>query len=109
MRSRLMAAAAFPTMRGSPRPMPASVRCGSPTARMRCITAPLPDLNFGSIKTPQGTNGSLQRGAPQYLEETRKTGSVSVAEGVRKDEEFSGTREVEERHRVNEANLAKWM
>src|SRR4029453_4383630 len=33
----------------------------------------------------------------------------SVAEGVRKDEEFSGTREVEERHRVNEANLAKWM
>jgi aminoglycoside phosphotransferase (APT) family kinase protein len=32
-----------------------------------------------------------------------------VADGVRKDEEFSGTREVEERHRVNEANLAKWM
>ncbi len=30
-------------------------------------------------------------------------------DGVRKDEEFSGTREVEERHRVNEANLAKWM
>src|SRR2546429_9963947 len=35
--------------------------------------------------------------------------SVSVNDGVRKDEEFSGTREVEERHRVNEANLAKWM
>ncbi len=32
-----------------------------------------------------------------------------MADGVRKDEEFSGTREVEERHRVNEANLAKWM
>ena len=30
-------------------------------------------------------------------------------DGVKKDEEFSGTREVEERHRVNEANLAKWM
>jgi len=32
-----------------------------------------------------------------------------VADGVRKDEEFSGTREVEERHRVNEANLDAWM
>ena len=32
-----------------------------------------------------------------------------MADGVRKDEEFSGTRDVEERHRVNEANLAKWM
>jgi len=32
-----------------------------------------------------------------------------VADGVRKDEEFSGTREVEERHRINEANLDKWM
>ena len=32
-----------------------------------------------------------------------------MADGVRKDEEFSGTREVEERHRVNEANLDAWM
>src|SRR5262249_33590994 len=32
-----------------------------------------------------------------------------VSVNVRKDEEFSGTREVEERHRINEANLAKWM
>ena len=32
-----------------------------------------------------------------------------MADGVRKDEEFSGTREVEERHRINEANLAAWM
>src|ERR1700755_1236372 len=36
-------------------------------------------------------------------------GSVSVADGVRKDEEFSGAPGGEERHRVNEANLAKWM
>src|ERR1043165_318648 len=36
-------------------------------------------------------------------------GSVSVADGVRKDEEFSGTKEVEERHRINEANLDGWM
>jgi aminoglycoside phosphotransferase (APT) family kinase protein len=28
---------------------------------------------------------------------------------VRRDEEFSGTKPVEERHRVNEANLAAWM
>src|SRR4026207_392079 len=36
-------------------------------------------------------------------------GSVIVADGVRKDEEFSGTKEVEERHRINEANLDGWM
>ncbi|WP_454627087.1 phosphotransferase family protein [Bradyrhizobium cenepequi] len=32
-----------------------------------------------------------------------------MADGVRKDEEFSGTREVEERHRIDEAGLARWM
>jgi len=32
-----------------------------------------------------------------------------VADGVRKDEEFSGTREVEERHRIDEARLDTWM
>ncbi|MBR0692706.1 phosphotransferase family protein [Bradyrhizobium lablabi] len=32
-----------------------------------------------------------------------------MTDGVRKDEEFSGTREVEERHRINEANLDAWM
>jgi aminoglycoside phosphotransferase (APT) family kinase protein len=32
-----------------------------------------------------------------------------VADGVRRDEEFSGTREVEERHRINETNLAAWL
>ena len=32
-----------------------------------------------------------------------------MADGVRKGEEFSGTREVEERHRIDEANLDRWM
>ena len=32
-----------------------------------------------------------------------------MADGVRKDEEFSGTKEVEERHRINEASLDGWM
>ncbi len=32
-----------------------------------------------------------------------------MADGVRKDEEFSGTREVEERHRIDEARLDTWM
>src|SRR6195952_5819594 len=36
-------------------------------------------------------------------------GSVIVAEDVRKDEEFSGTKPVEERHRVDEARLDGWM
>jgi len=30
-------------------------------------------------------------------------------DGVRRDEEFSGTRPVEERHRIDEANLGAWM
>ncbi len=32
-----------------------------------------------------------------------------MAEGVRKDEEFSGTKPVEERHRIDEAHLDGWM
>ena len=32
-----------------------------------------------------------------------------MAEGVRKDEEFSGTKPVEERHRIDEARLDGWM
>ena len=32
-----------------------------------------------------------------------------MADGVRKDEEFSGTKEVEERHRIDEARLDIWM
>jgi len=32
-----------------------------------------------------------------------------VAEGVRNDEEFSGTKPVEERHRIDEASLDRWM
>src|SRR5262245_55200971 len=90
---------------GSPRPMPVFARCGWLTGPTRSITAPLPDLNFGSIKTLRSTNGNATRGAPQK----HSLGSVSVNDGVRKDEEFSGTREVEERHRINEANLAEWM
>jgi aminoglycoside phosphotransferase (APT) family kinase protein len=36
-------------------------------------------------------------------------GSVIVADSVRKDEEFSGTRPVEERHRIDEARLDGWL
>lgn len=32
-----------------------------------------------------------------------------MADGVRKDEEFSGTRSVEERHRIDEIRLDRWM
>jgi aminoglycoside phosphotransferase (APT) family kinase protein len=32
-----------------------------------------------------------------------------VADGVRKDEEFSGTKPVEERHRIDEVSLDRWM
>ena len=32
-----------------------------------------------------------------------------MADGVRKDEEFSGTKPVEERHRIDELRLEKWM
>ena len=32
-----------------------------------------------------------------------------MADGVRRDEEFSGTRPVEERHRIDEINLDAWM
>ena len=32
-----------------------------------------------------------------------------MADGVRKDEEFSGTKPVEERHRIDEMRLEAWM
>src|SRR6266404_2930648 len=32
-----------------------------------------------------------------------------MTDGVKKDEEFSGTREVEERHRIDEASLDRWL
>jgi aminoglycoside phosphotransferase (APT) family kinase protein len=32
-----------------------------------------------------------------------------MTDGVKKDEEFSGVREVEERHRIDEASLDRWM
>src|ERR1700753_1118716 len=32
-----------------------------------------------------------------------------LADGVRKDEEFSGTKPVEERHRIDEISLDRWM
>ena len=84
---------------------PARAPSASPTVRTRCTIAPLPDLNFGSMQTRR-TNGSGWR-SPR---ETKKPqGSVIVADGVRKDEEFSGTKEVEERHRINEASLDGWM
>src|SRR5690606_34185380 len=129
-----MAAAAFPMMPVWRRTTPVSARCGSPTVRTRCIIAPLPDLKSGSIKTLRGTRkarayATFSAVIPGHVKHcpgiSRFRGrafpavperrirnlreSASVNDSVKKDEEFSGTREVEERHRVNEANLAKWM
>src|SRR5437868_1075891 len=54
--------------------------------------------------------GSMLRIAPELREYSEENqGSVIVAEGVRKDEEFSGTQPVEERHRIDEARLDGWM
>ena len=78
--------------------------CAWPTVRTRSITAPLPDLNFGSMQTlaTYALTGALrEHGAPQEIDR----GSVIVADGVRKDEEFSGTKPVEERHRIDEVRL----
>ena len=59
-------------------------RCGSPTVPTRSTTAPLPDLNFGSMQTlPLRANGS-----PRNMALPKKQGSVIVADGVRSDEEF---------------------
>src|SRR5258707_12771084 len=43
------------------------------------------------------------------LAKKKSQGSVIVADGVRKDEEFSGTRPVEERHRIDEMRLDGWL
>ena len=70
---------------------------------------PLPGSNFGSMPIlPPSTSGEHQAGAPTEAREKIR-GSVILAEGVRKDEEFSGTKPVEERHRVDEMRLDGWM
>src|SRR3982074_3799946 len=85
--------------------MPRCARCAWRTGRTRSITAPLPDLNFGSMQTlPLRINGSPTNGAPQEIK-----GSVIAAESARKHEEFSGTKPVEERHRIHESRLDGWM
>jgi aminoglycoside phosphotransferase (APT) family kinase protein len=52
----------------------------------------------------QGEQGGSRRAPFKKMR-----GSLSVADGVRKDEEFSGTRPVEERHRIDEMRLEAWM
>src|SRR3954462_8338400 len=108
MRSRPMAAAVSPTRPAWQRIMPISVRSAWQTVRTRCTIAPLPDLNFGSMQTLRPvTKGSVARRSDR-LSPAGRGGSKRerhVAEGVRKDEEFSGTRPVEERHRFDEMRL----
>src|SRR5829696_10260287 len=48
-------------------------------------------------------------GPPRNDGKKKTKGSVIVADGVRKDAEFSGTRPVEERHRIDEVALDGWM
>ncbi len=57
--------------------------------------------------------GALDGAPPEYdpkkIVLKKRSGSASVADGVRKDEEFSGTKPVEERHRIDEISLDRWM
>ena len=81
--------------------------CAWRTVRTRSITAPLPDLNFGSMQTPLRTNGNAHDGAPQSQEETEGASSWRTASGKTKN--FRAPRAVEERHRIDEARLDGWM
>src|SRR6185437_2259202 len=71
---------------------------GAQSANLRCA------VHIGESRG----SGSSPSDHPGTTDKKLK-GSVIVADGVRKDEEFSGTKEVEERHRINEANLDGWM
>lgn len=67
-----------------------------------------------SIKVVEGVRSALSvipgsRFARPGMTGNEKRGSVTVADGVRKDEEFSGTKPVEERHRFDELRLEAWM
>ena len=63
--SRRSAPPACPTMPGWRGIMLPCARCAWRTVRTRSITAPLPDLNFGSMQTlPLRTKGSPTNGAP---------------------------------------------
>src|SRR5438132_11808032 len=92
----------MPVWRGT---TPRCAPCAWRTVRTRSITGPLLELNFRRMQTPpQHTKGSSTVALPPA-----KRGSVAVVEGVRRDDEYSGTKPVEERHRFDEARLEDWM
>src|SRR4051794_15827199 len=66
--------------------------CVSPTARTRCITVPSPA--WSSPGTP--TCSVVSSARPE-------------AAAFSADEAFTGTKAVEERHRLDEGRLATWM
>ena len=99
--SGLSAPPASPTTQAWRGTMPRCAPCGLPTVRTKSTTAPLPGSNFGSMPTLRTHNRAPSGRAPR--------GKLTVAEGVRSDEEFSGTKPVEERHRIDEVRLDDWM
>jgi len=97
---------AFPTMRVLARDyasMPHDAAGGRPGPRS--ITAPLPDLKLGKYANSPNyaLTGSFQRAPLKKIE------GASSWPGRQKDEEFSGTKPVEERHRIDELRLDRWM
>src|SRR5258706_1062308 len=70
-----------------------SARCASLTALMKSTTVPLQAWSCANTPTCHFHNR-----AGAYL-----------AQGIKRDEEYAGAKPVEERHRIDEASLDRWM
>src|SRR5258706_4986462 len=92
-RSRHSEGLASPTTRVWPRLTPTFARCASRMALMKSTIVRLRATNCADTPTRR-----LHRRA-----------SGNVAQGVKQDEEYAGVKPIEERHRIDEASLDRWM
>src|ERR1700712_4042876 len=88
-------------MRGWRATMPRCARCGWRMVRTKSTTARSRGLSCANTPIWRSLRWRCWPAGPDR--------SAVVSEGVRKDDEFSGTKDVEERHRVDEAHLDAWM
>src|SRR5260370_27723516 len=93
MRSRHSEGPASRMMRVWPRRTPTSARCVSRMALMKSTIVRLRATNCADT--------------PTRLSHSRT--SSNVAQGVKQDEEYAGVKPIEERHRIDETRLDRWM
>src|SRR5258708_39323002 len=93
MRSRHSGGPVSLTKRVWPKLTLVSARCASRTALMKSTPVPLHAWSCANTPTRHFHNRA----------------GAHVAQGIKRDEEYAGAKPVEERHRIDEASLDRWI